>query len=175
MTECFTHLNDLLDVVRNNAFELVMDCQGCRIINMLFLDFPEHYVVGHVLETLLGDTDMLLLLIVHEFANYPIQLAAELDPERIFRAVELHFDTVAPDPYGNHVAQKCMKIATRSWLPIFTDAYIKHKLALAAHPKYSIFVRTSLVNALTANGQRSLAFKLNQSLRSLPVLLPKKP
>ena len=173
MTECFTHLNHLLDVVRFNALELVMDCQGCRIINKLFLEFPEHCVVGHVLETLLGDTDMLLLLIVHEFANYPIQLAAELDPERIFRAVELHFDTVAPDQYGNFVAQRCIKIATRSWLPIFTDAYIKHKLALAAHPKYSRFVRTALVNSLTASGQRSLVFKLNESLRSHPVLLPK--
>ena len=69
MTECFTHLNHLLDVVRNNTLELVMDCQGCRIINKLFLEFPEHYVVGHVLETLLGDTDRLLLLIVHEYVR----------------------------------------------------------------------------------------------------------
>ena len=173
MTECFTHLHDLLDVVRNNALELVVDCQGCRIINKLFLEFPEHYVVGHVLETLLGDTDMLLLLIVHEFANYPIQLAAELDPERIFRAVELYFDTVAPHQYGNHVAQRCMKIATRSWLPIFTDAFIKHKVALAVDPKYSRWVRTALINSLTANGQASLVFKLDQSLLSHPDLLPK--
>lgn len=173
MTECLTHRNDLLEVVRNNALELVMDCHGVRIVNMLFMEFPEHYVVGHLLETLLGDTDMLLLLIVHEFANYPIQLAVELDQERIFRAVEWHFDTVAPHQYGNFVATKCMKIAPRSWLPIFTDAYIKHKVALAANPKYSRFVRSALINSLTANGQPKLMIKLNHSLRSHPVLLPK--
>ena len=175
MTECFTHLNDLLEVVRDNVLELVMDCNGCRIINMLFLEFSEqpHYVVGHVLETLLGDTDQLLLLCLHEYANYPIQLAVELDPERIFRAVELHFCAVAPHKYGNYVATKCLKFAPRSWLPIFTDAFIKHKVALAVDPKYSRFVRTALINSLTANGQASLVFKLDQSLLSHPDLLPK--
>ena len=51
-----------------------------------------------------------------------IQLAADLDPERIFRAVDFHFDTVAPDKYGNFVVTKCVKIASRAWLPFFTDA-----------------------------------------------------
>jgi hypothetical protein len=174
MTECFTHLNDLLEVVRNNALELVMDCQGVRIVNMLFLEFSEHHVVGHLLDVFLGDPDMLLLLVLHEFANHAIQLAMLLDQERIFRAVAWHLDAVAPHKFGSHVASTCMKIASRAWLPIFTDAYIKHKHKLAAEPKFSRFVRTALVNSLTKNGQPELVFKLDESLRCLPVLLPKK-
>jgi hypothetical protein len=173
MTECSTHLQDLLGVVRDHALELVMDCQGVRIVNLLFLEFSEHHVVGHLMDVFLSDPDTLLLLILHEFANHAIQLAMLLDQERIFRAVAWHLGTVAPHKFGNHVASTCMKVASRAWLRIFTDAFIEHKHKLAAEPQFSRFVRTALINSLTKNGQPALVLKLNDSLRDVPELLPR--
>ena len=162
-----------MHVVQNNAVELVMDDRGVRMVNLVLTQCPSNPLVGPLLDKLLGSPSILHTLLIHRMANHAIKLAVCIENERIFRSVELNFAKVAKDQYGNHVVKQCVQIASPIWLACFTDAFIKHRVELAAEPKYSRFVRQALVDSLSKNGLSTLVFKLNDGLSSLPILLPR--
>jgi hypothetical protein len=159
-----SHLARILAVVVHNAFGLVRDCQGVRMINVLLDEFGSSQRVAPLLDRLLDEPIGLAMLIVDEFANYAINAALDVEHERICQVVRTHFVEYAMNKYANHVVQKCIEVATNAWVTCFNDLFIANGDELASQQLISSCVRRTLETTLSKRGLRCQMHKL-QSIR----------
>ena len=156
-------LDAILDVVKNNTLDLVMDCQGVRSVNVLL----EHFLgnkqdkVNPILNTLVEDEVKLDGLIRHEFANHTIQVLIDHKPENISRVVWKNFPEYALHEYANYVVQKCIASpACGNWSLRFAQTFIEHREMLERNWNSSVAISRSLGNALWKQGERQMARRL---------------
>lgn len=168
--ESLTHFNRLLEVVRDNAGHLLVDCHGIRIINVLLTEFRDADVVGHLLENMLGSANKLYCLSMDPYANHAIQLALAFERDRIFNCVDCNFGKFAQHQFASHVVKKCMHKASVAWLNIFTATFLREIHTLAERPYYSRNVVRALMNSLTNNGLSELFASMQRSLLAFPAL-----
>ena len=170
LPQSLTHFNRLLEVVRDNAVQLLTNCHGVRIVNVVLIEFGDTHVVGPLLETMLGCASRLYCFSMDQYANHAIQLALAFQQDRIFNCVDCNFGEFAPHPIASHVVKKCMHEASAAWLSIFTETFIKEIHTVAKRPNHSRPVVKALMDGLTKNGLSELFASMQESLLAVPAL-----
>lgn len=143
-------LQAMLAVVHDNAIDLVEDCQGVRTVNGLLEQFgtDDAGKVKPILEKLVGNKAMLDELIKDEFANFAINIAVDLEPDRISQAVRDNFRPYSTHEYANYVVQKCISSsACENHLPFFAEAFHRNRDRILKDGKNGEAIRKGIERA----------------------------
>ena len=107
LVHCQQIIENIVAFAKKEVVLLAMSNQGVRCLTTLLAEHCSNTVMPVVDALLERDCDLMILM-CDQFANHAIQRAIDHEPQKFARIVNQSFLTLARDPYGNFVLQKCI-------------------------------------------------------------------